>query len=229
MLLQTWSDVLVQTFQDLWLQIALFAPRLIVSVAFLVVGWIAGSVLGSVVAQVIRGLRIDRALRNIGVEEIVERSGFHLDAGEFVGTLVRWYLMAVFLIASVNILGLSDVNVFLQTVVLGYLPRVIIAAVILLLGAVLGDVVHRVVIGGGRAAGAPSAHFAAGISKWAIWIFSILAALVHLGIATELIQTIVTGVVAMLALAGGLAFGLGGKDAASRYIERLRGEMGGRK
>ena len=164
MLLQTWSDVLVQTFQDLWLQIALFAPRLIVSVAFLVVGWIAGSVLGSVVAQVIRGLRIDRALRNIGVEEIVERSGFHLDAGEFVGTLVRWYLMAVFLIASVNILGLSDVNVFLQTVVLGYLPRVIIAAVILLLGAVLGDVVHRVVIGVGRR----RLPLAAGISKWAI-------------------------------------------------------------
>ncbi|PJE59929.1 MAG: hypothetical protein COU85_00985, partial [Candidatus Portnoybacteria bacterium CG10_big_fil_rev_8_21_14_0_10_44_7] len=69
------------------------------------------------------------------------------------------------------------------------------------------------------------AFFAAAIGRWSILIFAIFAALIQLGIAPGLLQTVITGLIAMLAIAGGLAFGLGGKEQAASFLERLRGEM----
>ena len=228
MVLQTWSEVLARTFQDLWMQVAVFTPKLVVSLLFFLVGWIVGSVVGGVVTHLVRSLRVDKALRNLGAEELAERGGFNLDAGQFLGTLVRWFIVVVFLIVSLNVLGLNDVNQFLQEVVLVYLPKVIVAALILILGALVGDLAQRLILSSAKAVGSATAHMAGAISKWAILVFAFLAAFVQLGIAAELIQTLFSGLVAMLALAGGLAFGLGGKEAAARYLEKMRDEMSGR-
>jgi len=159
---------------------------------------------------------------------VLSRAGFNLDSGAFIGGLVRWFVIIIFLIASIDVLGLTQVNVFLREVVLGYLPNVVVAALILIVAAVIADAVYKLVVGSARAANIPSAHFMGGVAKWAIWIFAILAALGQLGIAGAFAQTLFTGLVAMLALAGGLAFGLGGKESASRYLDRLRGDIGGK-
>ena len=82
--------------------------------------------------------------------------------------------------------------------------------------------------GSAQAANLPSAAFLGGVARWSIWIFALLVALYHLGIAGPLVQTLFTGFVAMIAIAGGLAFGLGGKDAAAKFIERLRSDISDR-
>ena len=127
-----------------------------------------------------------------------------------------------------DVLGLSQVTEFLRSVVLTYIPQVIVAALILLVAAVLADVVYRIVGGAARAAHLPSAGFLGGIAKWAIWVFAILAALFQLGIAGVFIQTLFTAFVGMVAIAGGLAFGLGGKEAAGRFLDKLRAEISNR-
>ena len=106
-----------------------------------------------------------------------------------------------------------------------YLPKVIVAAIILVVSAVLAEAVKRLVTGSARAAHLPSSAFLGGVSKWAIWIFAILAALYQVGIAGPLVQTFFTGAVAAISLAVGLAFGLGGKDAAARFLEKLRSDI----
>ena len=228
MLLNTWGEVLTLSFQNLWVGVVNFVPNLVVALVILVVGWLIGALLGRAVWQVFKSLKVDEALRRAGFEGALRRGGLELDSGAFIGALVKWFVIVVFLVAAFDILGLSQVNAFLQDVVLGYLPRVIVAALILLVGGVVGDVAGKIVATAARTANVSSAHFAAAVSKWAVWVFAILVALSQLGIAAAFSLTLFTGVVIAVSLALGLSFGLGGQQAAGNFIERLRGEMGGR-
>jgi hypothetical protein len=228
MLLTQWSDVLRLSFQNLWVGVINFVPNLVVALVILIIGWLIGALLGRAVWQVVKSLKIDEALRRAGLETFLHRGGVRLDVGAFLGALVKWFVVVVFLVAALDVLGLSQVNLFLQEVVLGYLPRVLAAALVLLVGGVVGDVAGRIVVTAGRTAGVHSAHFAGAIAKWAVWIFAILVALSQLGIATAFSQTLFTGVVIAISLALGLSFGLGGQEAAGRFIEKLRMEMSNR-
>ena len=228
MLLSNWGDVLQLSFQNLWVGVVNFVPNLVVALVILVVGWLIGALLGRAVWQVFKSLKVDEALRRAGLESFLHRGGVRLDSGAFVGALVKWFVIVVFLVAAFDVLGLQQVNMFLQEVVLGYLPRVLAAALVLLVGGVVGDIAGRVVVTGARTAGVSSAHFAGAIAKWAVWIFAILVALSQLGIAAAFSQTLFTGVIIAISLALGLSFGLGGQEAAARFIEKLRGEMSGK-
>lgn len=228
MILQTWSEVLTQSFQSLWLGVIGFVPNLVVALIIFIIGWVIASVLGRVIAQIIKALKIDTALASAGFEELVNRAGFSLDSGIFIGELVKWFIITVFLLASFDVLGLAQVTIFLRDVVLLYLPNVFVAALILLAAALIAQFTERVVTGSAKAAGISTAHFLGGVSRWAIWVFALLAAISQLGIAGVFAQTLFTGIVVAISLALGLSFGLGGKDAAARYIERLRSEISGK-
>lgn len=225
MLLENLSDKFSTSFQDLWGGIASFVPNLVVAIVIVLVGWVVGALLSRVIAQVIRSLKIDDALRRAGIEEVVERGGISLDSGHFIGGLVKWFVIVAFLVTAFDVLGLTQINTFLRDVVLLYLPRVIVAALVLLAAGVLGDVMKKIVVTSAKAAGMHSSGFAGNVTKWAIWIFAILVALSHLGIAAAFVQTLFTGVVVALSLALGLAFGLGGQDAAAKFIEKTRSEI----
>jgi small-conductance mechanosensitive channel len=228
MLLQTWQQVLTYSFQNLWVGVVNFVPNLVVALVILIIGWLIGAVLGRAVAQVFKSLKVDDALRRAGFESFLHRGGVNLNSGAFVGALVKWFIIVAFLLAAFDVLGLDQVNLFLQEVVLAYIPRVIVAALVLLVAGVVGDFVDRVVVTAAKTAGIRSAHFAGALARWAIWVFAILVALSQLGIAAAFSQTLFTGVVIAVSLALGLSFGLGGQDAASKFLERLRGEMSGR-
>lgn len=205
-----------------------FVPNLVVALIIVILGWLVGALLGRAIWQVFRSLKVDEALRRAGFEGFLRRGGVDLDSGAFIGGLVKWFVIVVFLVAAFDVLGLTQVNLFLQQVVIAYIPRVLVAALVILAGGVIGDVVERVVVTAARTAEIRSAHFAGAVSKWAVWVFAILVALSQLGIATAFSQTLFTGIVIAISLALGLSFGLGGQEAAARFIERLRGDMGGK-
>ena len=221
MLVQTWGQVLLGSLQNLWMGVIAFIPGLILAIVIFLIGWLIATMIGKAVAQLISAVKLDHVLRQAGLEDLLQKGGFSLNSGAFIGGLVKWFVILVFLVASLDILGLSEVNMFLRQVVLVYLPNVIIAALILLVGSVLADAAARVVKGSASAAEVTSSNFLGSVTKWAIWIFTLLIALTQLGIAAQLIQILFMGAVAMLALAGGLAFGLGGQNQASRAIDRF--------
>ncbi len=225
MFLTTWAQVLQASFESLLFGLVTFIPELVVAVIIFVIGWLIGVGLGRVVAQVVSALRVDQALRSAGVDRVVERAGFRLDSGAFLGALVKWFFIVVFLVAALDVLGLTVVTAFLSTVVLGYLPQVIAAVLILLVAAVIAQAAERVVAGSARAANLTSANLLGSVARWAIWLFAILAALDQLAVAPGFVQTLFTGIVVAVALAIGLSFGLGGQAAASRYIEKVREEV----
>lgn len=225
MVLQTWGNTITGAFQGIWGGVSVFLPSLLAAIVIFIVGWIVASLVGKLIAQLIRSLKLDSALEQAGFGAVVRRGGFELNAGAFIGGLVKWFVVIAFLVASFEVLGLNQVNVFLQSVVLLYLPQVIVAVLILLVAIVIAEALRKVVVGSAKAAGVRSANFLGAVTKWSIWIFALLAALVQLGIAVGFIQTLFTGVIVALSLAFGLAFGLGGQEAAARYIEKTRQEI----
>ena len=228
MLLNTWGEVLTLSFQNLWVGVVNFVPNLVIALVILILGWLVGALLGRAIAQVFRSLKVDEALRHAGFESVVRRGGMNLDSGAFIGGLVKWFVIVIFLVAAFDVLGLSQVNLFLQEVVLAYLPRVIVGALVILVAGVIGDVIERVVVTAAKSAGVRSAHFGGAVAKWAVWVFGILVALSQLGIATAFSQTLFTGIVVAISLALGLSFGLGGQEQAARFLERLRADMSGK-
>lgn len=225
MVFTTWADVLSQSFQNLFYELASFVPDLIVAIVIFIVGWLVGAGLSRVVAQVVDSLRIDQALKPTGIERVLSRAGFQLSSGRFLGFLVKWFFIIVFLVASLEVLGLTTVNFFIKDVVLGYLPMVIVAVLVLLVAAVVAEAAERVITGSAKAASLHAAGFLGKVARYAIWIFAILTALDQLRVAPAFMQILFTGIVIAVSIAVGLAFGLGGQASAARYLERLQSEI----
>lgn len=224
MTINTWSEVLTLSFRNLWLGVVGFVPNLIAAIVIVLVGWGIGTLFGRIVAQVVSALKIDEALRKAGVEDFLAKGGINLNAGAFLGGLLRWFVMLVFLIGAFEVLHLSQVTVFLRDI-LNYLPQVIVAVLILIAAGIVADAMKKVVLSSAMTAEITSAGFLATVTKWVIWVFAILVALSQLGIAAGFVQTIFTGLVVALSLGLGLSFGLGGQEAAGRLIEKVSKEI----
>lgn len=227
-MIATWGDVLSASLKNIWLGIAGFIPTLLAAIIIAAVGWIIGAIFFKLVSNLVKLAKLDTALKAAGFDKVVEKAGFKLDSGIFLGKLVEWFFIIVFLVAALDVLGLKQVTAFLSDVVLGYLPQVMVAALIILVAAVVAEAVQKIVIGAAKAANMKSVNFAGNIAKWAIWIFAILAAIMQLGIAVSFINTLFTGVVIAISLAIGLAFGLGGQDAAAKYIDQVKSDISDR-
>jgi hypothetical protein len=214
-------DVLGQALVDTGMTVIGFLPNVIIAVLVFALGWIFGSILCRAVVHVINALRIDNALHRAGMDTVSERAGVRVSVAGFLGGVIKWLVIVAFTIASAEILGLTQVTALLRDILV-YIPQVIVAAVVLVMAALVADFVGRLVEHSVKATGI-NAHFAATVARWAILIVGgIFPALTQLRIAQGLVEVLFTGVVFALSLALGLAFGLGGKDAAARLIEKMR-------
>ncbi len=199
-------------------------PKLIVALFLIIVGWVFGTALGRVVTHTVAALKFDDWLKKAGVDTFLTRAGYRLNSGAFLGWLVKSFCIIVFVVTAFDVLGLSQVNVFLSQVLI-YIPQVVIAAMILLAASIAAEVLGGIIGGATKAVGSHVANLLGSVTRWAIWTFAFIFALTQLGIAGQYMFTLFTGIVAMLALAGGLAFGLGGKDAAADFIRNVREEI----
>jgi len=221
---QTWGEAITISLLNLWERFISFLPSLVGAILVFVAGWIVAVALGKAAEHLVKVVRIDNIFEKAGTKERLRKAGVELNIAKFFGGLVKWFLILVFLMAATDILHLSQVTSFLNSIVL-YLPNVIVAAVILAVAFLIGNFAYSLIKGSTKVAGIVSATLLGTVAKWAIVIFGFLAALIQLGVASSLINTLFIGLVAMLALAGGLAFGLGGKEEAALIIKKLRREI----
>ena len=205
----------------MWHEIMLAAPSILFAIAILIVGFIVGGFGKKVVMHILEKLRVDEAIKKTGAQVIVERAGYTLNTGVFLGTLVKWFVVTVFFVVALDAVNLHMATEFLRDMVLGYLPRVFVATVILFGAIILAHVVEKGVVAAAKSARFHASEFLGRFAKIAILTSAVLAALSQLQIATALVEMLFGGIVFALALALGLAFGLGGKDAAARYIDSV--------
>ncbi|MFH1048282.1 MAG: hypothetical protein V1732_01310 [Patescibacteria group bacterium] len=227
MFVQTWVDVISYSLQNLWQGFVMFLPTFLGALIIFFVGLIIAAGLGKIVEKLIDALKLDRLLEQLGLGKVLERADVRLHSGRFVGVLVQWFFVIVTLLAVSDIIGLLAFSDFLKQVLL-YVPNIVIAVLIMLAGVVVATFLAKLVRASVLAAKLHAAHFLGALTKWSILVFAFLAALSQLGVAGALVNTLIMGFVAMLAIAGGLAFGLGGKDVAAALLEKVKNEISSR-
>jgi hypothetical protein len=212
---------LEQSMDALWFNVVQFVPQLIIAILVLILGWIIGGILGGVVRKLFKTLRLDTALDKAGVDELSKKAGYAFKPAKFAGELVKWFVVLVVAIVALDILHLEEVTVFMREVVLEYLPLVFAAVLILFAGLIIAKLVKTAVTGMVRTGGSRSPEFFGKIAYYAVIIFAVMAALNQMKIAEELVQTLFMGIVFALSLGSALAFGLGGREAAGRLVEKM--------
>ena len=198
--------------------IAYVLLNIIVAILVLGAGWIAADFIGKFVGKLIHKIKLDSLFREAGLERLLQKGNLKLNTGAFFAGLIKWFIVALFFMAALQVLGLDSVADFIKIVIIGYLPKLIIAILMLLVAFILGEVVDKIVVALSSAGHLKSSKFLGALAKWAIIVFAVLAALVELDIAPDLIQILFIGIVGALSIAFGLAFGLGGRDAASTAV-----------
>ena len=221
----TWGDVFNVSLQNLWWGLVQFAPKLIVAIVLFIIGWLLGNILARALEQVFSALKIDKLFASAGADNFLRKAGMNLNTGYFVGQIAKWFVIVVFLLPSLSLVGLDYISSFLKDDVLGFLPKIIVAALILIIATVISEGISKTIVAGARTMNLHSAHMLGAVAKYAVWIFAFIIALGQLGVAEYYMSVLFTGIIAMLALGGALAFGLGGKEAASRFISRLGEEV----
>lgn len=216
--------MMTQSANFVWGSLVIFMPRLFLAVIVFIVFWIIGAALCTFFSRLLNILKIDAILSQIGVDAALQKGGLTLNSGKFIGGLAKWFFIIIGLLFSSSLLGLIQVSSFLEQV-LYYIPNVAVAVIILVAGVLLADFVGKATTTTVASAGLKSGPYASKIVRWAVMIFALIAALDQLGVAQTFVNTLYIGIVAMIAIAGGLAFGLGGKEHASELIRKIKNDM----
>lgn len=216
-----WYAVTFSALQGLWEGFADRIWSIIGAILIFIIGWFIAVGVGRVVAEILKRLKLNRLFDKTGWKDALEKAELKVNAAEFIGAIFKWILVIVFLMAAVEVLNLVQFANFLKEV-LAYLPNVIIAALIFVVAVIIADILEKIVRATVEKIRTGYAQLAGAIVKWAIWIFAILAILMQLKVASALIETLFTGLVAVIVISAGLAFGLGGRDAAKDLLEGLK-------
>jgi len=225
-MVQGWSLVTLQALQNLWQGFLNFIPVLIGAILIFVIGWFIAIGIGKLIAEILTRIKFNQLFEKAGWGEALEKAGLKVNAAEFVGVIVKWVLVIVFLLAAVEILGFVEFAGFLRSV-LAYLPNVVVAVLIFVVTVIVVDIVEKIVRAAVEGVKVGYGHLVSAIIKWSIWIFAVLAILHQLGIAKPFMETLFTGFVAMLVISLGISFGLGGKEVAAEILQDLKKKLKG--
>src|SRR5215208_1577340 len=192
-------------------------PKVVGFVVILIIGWLIASALAKVVAAVLRAVKFNDLAQRAGLTGFVQQMGLKTDAAGFVAMIAKWFVRLIVLVSAFDALGLPAVSQVLQQLLL-WLPNLVVALIALVIGGLAANALARLVRGGAAEAGLGNPDLLSNIARIAVWAFAIVVAVNQIGIATTLINTLFMATVGAVALALGLAFGLGGRDTAGQLV-----------
>ena len=195
-------------------------PRIIGFAVVLIVGWIISSLLARGVEALLRAVKFNDLARRSGFADFVEKTGVRDDSAGVIASIAKWFVRLITLVVAFDTLGLPAVSNVLNQLLL-WLPNLIVALVVLVIGGLAANALSRLVRGATAEAGFSNPETMETVTKVAVWGFAIVVAITQLGIATTLINTLLIGLIGSMALAFGLAFGLGGRDRAAQILDTI--------
>ncbi len=216
-----WDSATAEALTALWESFLLYLPNLVVGLILLIFGWFVAVGLGRVVTQILKRAKFDNLLEKDEWREAMQKAKISIHASKFVGSVVKWVVYVFFIWAAVGVFGLTYFTEFMGDV-LRYIPSVIVAALIFVVAVMLADFLAKIVVVTTERAKFKHTDLAGEIVRWSIWVFAGFAILIELGIAREMLSILFTGIVALMVIAGGIAFGLGGKDLAADILRKSK-------
>lgn len=193
-----------------------FLPSFFAGLIILLIGIILGSIVKKLVVGLLDALKVESYLKKYGITE-----GKEISWTGILSEIARWAVIILFLIPTADVWRLPQITTILNSFLL-YLPNVFVAAIIGFVGLILARIASDLVAASTKKLSPEASHTMASATRVAVIIFVLLAVLNQLGVAQDLVRILFTGFVAMIALAGGIAFGLGGQDAAKSLLDALR-------
>ncbi|MCK5490869.1 MAG: hypothetical protein KAI67_03430 [Candidatus Pacebacteria bacterium] len=203
---------------------SLISQGLFSALIIMVVGLIFGHEFGKLTTSLVRNTGIDRVLEKIGMKKFLKKGGLKFSIENLAGWLVKWFFIFFALMTAVDSLGLPQTSDFLDRM-LSYIPNLIAALVILTIGLIISQMISEALEAASKATGIKMYHLAAIGAKYMLIIVTILVAFEQVGIKTEILSIFAGGFSLMIALAGGLAFGLGGQYYARELLEEFKNNM----
>jgi hypothetical protein len=215
---QDWGDAIFLSISNAVYTFLAAIPQIIGALLIIIIGWIISNILARIVRGLLERAGADRAFAQHGGDVYGTRSR-SFQPSVVASEIVKWIVRFIFLVAAANVLGMPQVSVLLNEVLL-WIPNLIVAAIILLVAPLLARFVRGAIEVGAGEMGFSNARLLGRVAEFAIIAFAVLIAINQLGIAADLINILFIGVVAALSIAFGLAFGLGGRDVAARLTEQ---------
>jgi len=198
-----------------------FMPSLFGALAVFVAGYLVASLARRLTLEILKVFQLEPFAEKVGLSESLRKLGSEVTPTGLIGDLIKWSVVIMFLSPAAEVLGLQQISVLVHSII-GYIPNVIVAVIIIMFGVIIAEISADFVRGAAVALKSSTANFLAVSAEYVIIVFSVLAALSQMKIAENLVNTLFTGLVAMLALAGGLAFGLGGREFAADILSNIK-------
>ena len=215
---QNWGDAVLVSVTTALQNLIGFLPALIGAILILVLGWIIAGIIAGLVERGLKAVGFERAAQTTGIAGFIQQAGSGWTASKVVAEIVKWFIRLIAIQAAASVLGLTQISQAINAVLL-WLPNLVVAIVIIVVAALLANFVASIVRGATAEMGFSTPGLIANIARYAIIVFAVVAAINQLGIAPTVVNTLFIGTVAAVALAFGLAFGLGGQGTAARVTE----------
>lgn len=214
----SFTETMIASFRDAFSMILSAIPRILAFIIIVAIGWFVSSLLARGVTGLLRAIRFEELMQRSGLADFMSKMGTGVDSVGIVAGVVKWIVRVVVLLVAFDALGLPAVSDVMRQLLL-WLPNLVVAIFVLFIGGIAARALGNIVRGATAEGGFANPETLANVARTAVWAFAVVVAINQLGIATNLINTLFTGFVGALAIALGLAFGLGGRDLASRTLE----------
>jgi len=192
-------------------------PKILGFVIILIAGWLIASLIEKAIAAVLRAIKFNDLSARSGFADFVSKMGAGTDSSGLIAAIAKWFVRLIALVVAFDALGLPAVSDVLRQLLL-WLPNLVVALVVLVIGGLAAGALSRIVRGATAEAGLGNPDFLAKVASVAVWAFAIVVAVNQIGIATTLVNTLFMATVGAIALALGLAFGLGARETAGEIV-----------
>ena len=217
----SFSDAMMTSLAVAMTNIFAAIPKILAFAVILFIGWFVASLIAKGVALLLRTVKFNDLAQRAGMTDFMKKMGVHTDASGLIANIAKWFVRLIALVVAFDALGLPAVSDVLRRLLL-WLPNLVVAMVVLVVAGLLASALGKIVRGATAQAGFNNPDTLATVAKVAVWGFAIVVALNQIGIAETLVNTLLLATVGALALAFGLAFGLGGREEAAKILAELK-------
>jgi hypothetical protein len=218
--MSNWQGILLEPARVVLSQIGQFLVYVLLVIIILILGWILSKLIKSLVVRVLRAVKIDDISDRIELDSILAKGGIKYSLSELVGVIFYWFGILITFVVAINAVGLTIAADLLNKIVL-YVPNIIAAIFILILGMFVATLLRNIVHTAATNAGLSQTKLLAKIVEVIVAVFAIIIAMEQLGINAKIIEVAISIALASLGLGFALAFGLGCKDIAARFLSEL--------
>lgn len=217
--METLNAVIFSPLKEMLGQVAGFVPTLVSAMFLLIVGIVVSKILRDLVHRVLTEIRLDKITEIVGLSDLFRKGGIKHSLSDLVSSLIYLILIGVFVFMTVEMIGLTAMTDTFDRL-LAYVPQVFSAVIVLVLGLIFAQVVSKIVSAAAHVIDLPNPKFLERLSRWVITFYAVTISLEELGYGSLLAGRTFDILFAGVVFAYALAFGLGGKDAAAKYLER---------